>query len=55
MRQIAKSQGYKLNEYGLYKIIEKDGKTVEKFIKVKSEKDIFDKLDMDYVNPEERG
>mgnify|MGYP003972897271 CR=1 FL=1 len=29
---LAKSQGYKLNEYGLFKIIEKDGKTVEKFI-----------------------
>jgi DNA polymerase/3'-5' exonuclease PolX len=55
MRQIAKSQGYKLNEYGLYKLIEKDGKTTEKFIKVKSEKNIFDKLGMDYVNPEERG
>lgn len=50
MRGLAKALGYRLNEYGLYKII--DGKL--KKIKVTSEKDIFDKLGMDYVPPEER-
>lgn len=50
MRGLAKTLGYKLNEYGLYKIV--DGKPIK--IKVNSEKDIFDKLGMDYVEPEER-
>ena len=50
MRGIAKRQGYKLNEYGLYK---KTGDTY-KLIKVKSEEDIFKVLGMDYVEPEKR-
>lgn len=51
MRQHAKKLGYKLSEYGLYKIISK-GKY--KKIDVKSEEDIFDKLNMTYVEPEDR-
>lgn len=46
MRIVAKSLGYKLNEYGLYK----NGKSII----ITSEKDIFDKLNMDYIEPEFR-
>jgi len=47
MRRIAKKLGYKLSEYGLFLI---EGKK----IKVKSEKDIFKKLNMDYIEPKFR-
>lgn len=50
MRQVAIQLGYKLNEYGLYKIL--DGKY--KRINVQSEKDIFDELNMEYIDPELR-
>lgn len=50
MRGIAKRQKYKLNEYGLYKL---DG-TNEKLVKIYSEKDVFDILGMDYLEPHER-
>ena len=54
MRTIAKQKGYKLNEYGLFKINE--NKTVSKNkVKINSEKDIFKKLNMDYLEPNERG
>ena len=43
MRQIAKEQGYKLSEYGLYK---NDIPTI-----VTSERDIFKKLGMEYLPP----
>ena len=43
MRQIAKEQGYKLSEYGLYK---NDVPTI-----VTSERDIFKKLGMEYLPP----
>lgn len=46
MRKLAKKQGYKLNEYGLFKN--------KKQIKVYSEKDIFDTLNMQFVNPSDR-
>jgi DNA polymerase/3'-5' exonuclease PolX len=46
MRGIAKRQGYKLNEYGLYK--------QDKNIQIYSEKDVFDILGMDYLEPNER-
>jgi DNA polymerase/3'-5' exonuclease PolX len=46
MRLIAKSYGYKLNEYGLFKN--------KKSLLIKSEKDIFDKLNMEYIQPEDR-
>lgn len=47
MRQVAQSWGYKLNEYGLY---DTDGN----IFKVKSEKEIFDILKMEYVEPDKR-
>jgi DNA polymerase/3'-5' exonuclease PolX len=47
MRGVAKSKNYKLNEYNLED--EKGNK-----IKVKSEKDIFDKLEMEYLEPHQR-
>jgi len=50
MRQIAKDMEYQLNEYGLYSIA--DGK--KKRIPVKSEKDIFEKLGMEYLAPKDR-
>lgn len=46
MRGIAKRQGYKLNEYGLYKD--------EKYIQIYSEKDAFDILGMNYLEPWDR-
>ena len=54
MRIISKQKGYKLNEYGLFKIKE-DGTVSNRKIKVKSEKDIFKKLGMDYLEPNQRG
>ena len=44
VRNIAKKKGYKLSEYGLF---DKNGKS----IKVSSERDIFHKLDMEYLAP----
>ena len=46
MRNKAKKLGYKLNEYGIYKN--------NKNIYVESEKEIFDLLDMKYLEPQER-
>ena len=54
MRILAKQKGYKLNEYGLFKILE-NGKISRSRIKVNSEEDIFKKLNMDYLQPNERG
>ena len=45
MREIAKTQGYKLSEYSLENI-----ETGKKFI-AKTEKEIFNKLGMDYMEP----
>lgn len=50
MRAKAQNMGYILNEYGLYKLI--DDK--KKRIKINSEKDIFDKLEIDFICPEKR-
>lgn len=47
MRLIAKQMGYKLNEYGIY---DNNGKKIS----IKSEKDIFDALGMEYLPPEQR-
>lgn len=54
MRTLARQRGYKLNEYGLYKIKE-DDTTSNTSKKVNSEKDIFKVLKMDYLEPNERG
>jgi DNA polymerase/3'-5' exonuclease PolX len=48
MRLIAISHGYKLNEYGLYK----DGSS--KSVIVESEKEIFDILGLNYLQPKDR-
>lgn len=48
MRLIALTHGFKLNEYGLYK----DGSN--KSVKVESEKDIFDILGLNYLQPKDR-
>ena len=50
MRTVAVQLGYLLNEYGLYKLI--DNK--KKKIKVESEKDIFDKLGLEWLPSEKR-
>lgn len=52
MRAVAEAMGYKLNEYGLYKINEKTKKL--KRIYIKYEKDVFDKLNMEYIPPNNR-
>lgn len=54
MRVIAKQKGYKLNEYGLYKLKE-NGEPSTRKIKINSESDIFKKLGMDYLEPNQRG
>jgi DNA polymerase/3'-5' exonuclease PolX len=55
MRMIAISNGYLLNEYGLYRVYKrKDGTKVKKMIRIRSEKNIFDILGMKYVDPQYR-
>ena len=51
MRELANTQGYTINEYGVYKYVDKK-KGDE--IRVKTEKDIFDLIGMKYLNPIER-
>jgi DNA polymerase/3'-5' exonuclease PolX len=48
MRLIANTHGFKLNEYGLYK----DGSS--KSVMVESEKEIFDILGLNYLQPKDR-
>jgi DNA polymerase/3'-5' exonuclease PolX len=48
MRGIAKRDGYKLNEYGLYNL------KLNKQIPIYSEKDVFDVLSMKYLEPKDR-
>ena len=47
MRQIAKKKGLKLNEYGLQ---DKEGN----YLEIKSEKEYFEKLDLEYLEPKYR-
>jgi len=51
MRTEAKKRGMLLNEYGLYEVDENGVRTP---VKVKSEKEIFEKLGMKYLTPQER-
>jgi len=51
MRNVALSQGYTLNEYGLYPL--KNGQKGTP-VKVASEKDIFETLGLMYIEPKER-
>ena len=50
MRRLAEQLGYLLNEYGLYKL---NGEK-KKRIRIKSEKDVFDILGMEYLEPSKR-
>lgn len=50
MRSLAEQLGYLLNEYGLYKL--NGDKKIR--IKITSEKDVFDKLGMEYLLPDKR-
>jgi len=52
MRQIAKKKDFKLNEYGLYQKDKNGDYTI--FVPVKSEEEIFKKLDMEYLLPKDR-
>jgi DNA polymerase/3'-5' exonuclease PolX len=54
MRATAEKLGYLLNEYGLYKLIKKNGTIKKKFVEVDTEKEIFEILKMKYVKPENR-
>lgn len=51
MRHRAKKRHMMLNEYGLYRVNEDGSKTL---IPVNSEKEIFEKLGMEYLTPEQR-
>lgn len=51
MRSVAKKKNMILNEYGLYKIVDIDTK---KKINIKSEEDVFDILEIDYLEPDQR-
>lgn len=48
MRQIAKTKGYKLSEYGLFQLSD------NKKMKANSEEDIFKLLDLNYIEPKFR-
>lgn len=50
IRSIAKDKGYLLNEYGLYQIVK--NKRIK--IKILSEKDVFNKLNINYIIPKNR-
>jgi DNA polymerase/3'-5' exonuclease PolX len=50
MRGLAKKKGYRLNQMGLFKITNKG----QKLMKVKTEKEIFDILGMQYIEPKGR-
>ena len=52
MRNVAKEKGYKLNEYGLFRLKE-DGSKGRK-VTTKDEKSIFKKLGMKYLEPTKR-
>jgi len=51
MRELANTQVYTINEYGFYKYVDK--KKGDKII-VKTERDIFELIGMEYLNPRER-
>jgi DNA polymerase beta len=54
MRELAIELGYKLNEFGLYKVSYKKDVEILKQIKTNSEKEIFDHLGMEYLTPDKR-
>lgn len=54
MRQIARSLGMSLNEYGLFKLSEEGETDFDKPEKFSSEKDIYQKLNLHFISPELR-
>ena len=52
MRSFANSKGYTINEYGIYKL--KKDKTKGLKIKTRTEEDIFNVLNIEYVEPKNR-
>ncbi|MDP3764460.1 MAG: DNA polymerase/3'-5' exonuclease PolX [bacterium] len=59
LRKIAIDKGYKLNEYGLFKVAERRGSKrgftrKEVMIAGKTEEEIYNKLGLDYIEPELR-
>ena len=54
MRLIASNKNYLLNEYGIYDKNNNALEIYDKYKEIKSEKDIFDILDMDYLTPDKR-
>ena len=52
MRSYANSKGYTINEYGIYKLKADKSKGLK--MKTRTEKDIFDVLKIEYVEPENR-
>jgi len=54
MRHHAKILGYRLNQYGLYKKIKDSDEDKVVRIKTNTEKDIFDLLGMEYLEPKDR-
>lgn len=51
IREHARKLGYKLNEYNLVKYLPNDN---EEIIKIETEKDVFDELELQYLFPQER-
>lgn len=55
MRKIAKSKGLLLNQYGLFKVVEKNGiKNLDRINNLKTEKDYYEYLGIKYKKPEDR-
>ena len=57
MRGVALQKGYTLNEYGIYKLVQVEGKRRRvkgNKVIVNSEKDVFDLLGMTYLEPNQR-
>ncbi len=55
MRTEALKKGYTINEYGIYKTKKVNGKTEkDKVVLVNTEKEIFDIVGMEYLEPENR-
>ena len=52
MRTEALKNGYTINEYGIYKL--RKDKKKGKMMKVNTEKDIFDLIGMEYLEPRDR-
>ena len=52
MRSYANSKGYTINEYGIYKLKADKSKGLK--MKTRTEKDIFDVLKIEYVEPQNR-